>query len=153
MMLKLTLTFPYFQVKRTTAGRQAMTQHSNISMAVLMSQFKDTTQGEPSTQDSQPSAQGRHSKESSTAYWLSSPWKRLYVSLERIIIYLLCWQGSREFDGFHVIRYVGNLRVNFCRVCRCIILTGSSKTFPWTIHLVTSSNPLLIRLFTKTDES
>lgn len=69
----LTFTLPYFQVKRATAGRQAMTQHSRMRIAVLINQFKDTTHGESSSQDSQPSAQGRHSNTPSTSYWFSSP--------------------------------------------------------------------------------
>lgn len=64
----LTFTLPYFQVKRATAGRQAMTQHSRMRIAVLINQFKDTTHGESSSQDSQPSAQGRHSNTPSTSY-------------------------------------------------------------------------------------
>lgn len=69
----LTLTFPNFQVKSMTAGRHAMMQHSRIKIAVLMSQLRETTQGEPSSQYSHPSAHGRHSKTPSSPYWLSSP--------------------------------------------------------------------------------
>ena len=58
----LTVTFRYFHVKTMTAGRNAITTHPKISIADLISQFKDKTQGESSSQDSHPSAQGRHTK-------------------------------------------------------------------------------------------
>lgn len=69
----LTLTFPYFQVKSATNGKQPIVTHSRTRRAVLSSQFNDTTQGESSSQNSQPSAHSKHSKKPSTAYWLSSP--------------------------------------------------------------------------------
>lgn len=81
--VSFTFTWPYFQVKRATAGRQAMMQHSRISIAVRISQFRDTTQGEPSSQNSHPSAHGRHSNTPLSAYWLFSP----------------CWQTWNYFPS------------------------------------------------------
>lgn len=105
----LTLTFPYFHVNRTTAGRQAMMQHSSIRIAVRINQFNETTHGEPSSHDSHPSAQGRHSKIPSTAYWLSACWNHydLYLKVcqcgnklqqRRLIFLVFFWiSGVRKY--------------------------------------------------------
>ena len=66
-----TLTLPYFQVKRTTTGRQHMMTQDKMRIAVRMTQFRDTTQGRSSSQDSQPSAHCRHSNIAESLYWLS----------------------------------------------------------------------------------
>ena len=66
-----TLMLPYFQVNRTTTGRQHMMTQDKIRIAVRMTQFRDTTQGRSSSQDSQPSAHCRHSNIAVSLYWLS----------------------------------------------------------------------------------
>jgi hypothetical protein len=66
-----TFTLPYFQVNRTTTGRQHMMTQDKIRIAVRMTQFRDTTQGRSSSQNSQPSAHCRHSNIVASLYWLS----------------------------------------------------------------------------------
>lgn len=67
-----TLTLPYFQVKRTTTGRQQMMTQDKMRIAVRNTQFRDTTQGRSSSQYSQPSAHCRHSNIPGSLYWLST---------------------------------------------------------------------------------
>ncbi len=59
----LTFTCWNRKVKCSSGGKNPITAHAKIKMDVRIGQFSSATQGDASSQTSQPSAHGRHSND------------------------------------------------------------------------------------------
>lgn len=55
-------------MKRAAGGKNRMTAQANIRILVRIGQFNSATHGEASSQLSQPSAHGKHSKDFGSLY-------------------------------------------------------------------------------------
>lgn len=122
----LAFTCWYLNVNHVAGGKSPITVHANTRMVVLIGQFRAAMQGESSSQDSHPSAQGKHSYSWFTLYDEFLPWFNTNMKFDMKVKY---FESTYQHQLFVLFFQNTSIEILLGRGCVRVIESFSANTF------------------------